>query len=510
MEIASGEVISDAEKERALEALEKLCIEERISLGQEHAKQTAKAVFHEAVNASAKNLANSLASESGQIARRTLSKLLRKHHEYPSVETIVIEAVEPVTRFAALDAVRKWSLAKAMPEAEAAAIKTLNDGLAPGIQPVLKSAVLAGLRVLLNGASADGTELTKEERSKILDDYLHAEARKAAVESIEQAMTADLLRQVQMAAEKAIADVAAQATDAVARDEALKAAEAVAFSTSKEEIARLILAEAQRRAAKLTREFLQEEAPKQEENVRAQYCQEQALRLAKEAVQEVIDEVADPQVADLEINKALELASAASTAVAREYSGAYEFTTDAGGMAPQTLVILGVQILVGCVLIWYFFLGGYDILKPSFRYILPPPVFRAIYPVTPTSGKTAPAGTVDDLTDDATPIDDEINPGDPTKDSTKDPGTGTAPGAGPVNESGSSSSPEPHLASPEASNKAHDPASSPEMLSPEPGADPAAPSRNSSLVSPANNETLPESKAAPDSTPNLKENEKAK
>ena len=399
METASGEQITEAEKERALEVLEKLCEEELAVLSEEQAKQTARAVFHESVNSAAKNIALVIATDSKPLAREILAKHLKKHHDYPMVEQIVVEATEPVARHAALDAVRRWSLEKALPAAEQSAIAAMKNGLDPNSKPVLKSAVLAGLRVLINGASANGHALSDTERNKIVDEYLAAEARKAAAESISNSLNAALLRDMQMAAEKAISEVASTATDSIAREEALKAAEQVATTTSKEEIARLILAEVQRRSAKLTREFLQEEAAKQEESVRAQYCQEQALRLAKEAVQEVIDEVADPQVADLELAKPLELASAAASAVAREYSGAYEFSAAEGsGMSTQTVVILAVQIAIGCVLIWFFFLGGYDLCKPSLRSLLPPPVFRLLYPVH-QSAHPSSGNSVEDLVD---------------------------------------------------------------------------------------------------------------
>lgn len=400
METASGEVITESEKEHALAELEKLCLEEQNKLTSERAKEAAKAVFHEAVNTAARRLAESIASESAPIARRTLSKSLRKISDYPNIEQIVIEAAEPVARFAALEAVRKWSMQKAMPAAEEAVTKTLNESIGEGARPVLKSAVLAGMRVLVSGANSNGHELDPAEREKLLNDYLTAEARKGALELLEQSMNAELQRKIQKAAETAIAEVASQATDAVARDEALKAAEAVAITTTKEEISRLILAEVQRRAAKLSREFLQEEAPKQEEAGRAKFCQEQALVLAKDAVQQVIDEVADPQVADLEIAKALELASSAASAVAREYSGAYEFTRDNESMSPQTIAILAVQIGIGCVLIWFFLLGGYDICKPGLRSILPAQIFHVLYPAPPV-GKIP--GNVDELVEDGTP-----------------------------------------------------------------------------------------------------------
>ncbi len=419
MEIASGEQITEAEKERALAVLEKLCDEELVQLSEEQAKLTARAVFHESVNSAAKHLANAISEDSKPLAREILAKHLKKHHEYPMVEQVVVEATEPVARHAALDAVRRWSQEKALPAAESAAITAMKDGLDPNSKPVLRSAVLAGLRVLINGASANGHALSDTERNKIVDEYLSAEARKAATEAMSQSLNAELLRNMQVAAEKAISEVAATATDNIAREEALKAAEQVAIATSKEEIARLILAEVQRRSAKITREFLQEEAAKQEESVRAQYCQEQALRLAKDAVAEVIGEVADPSVADLEMTKALELACAAASAVAREYSGAYEFSSAEGSaMSTQTVVILAVQIAIGCVLIWFFFLGGYDLCKPSLRSLLPPPVFRLLYPVH-QSAHPGTGNSVEDLVDDHGPALDDaqgndlIPPGEP-------------------------------------------------------------------------------------------------
>lgn len=413
VEIASGEQITEAEKERALAVLEKLCDEELVQLSEEQAKATARAVFHESVNSAAKHLACAISEDSKPLAREILAKHLKKHHEYPMVEQVVVEATEPVARHAALDAVRRWSQEKALPAAESAAIKAMKDGLDPNSKPVLRSAVLAGLRVLINGASANGHALSDTERNKIVDEYLSAEARKAAAEAMSQCLNAELLRNMQVAAEKALSEVASTATDSIAREEALKAAEQVAITTSKEEIARLILAEVQRRSAKITREFLQEEAAKQEESVRAQYCQEQALRLAKEAVAEVIGEVADPQVADLEMTKALELACAAASAVAREYSGAYEFSSAEGGSAlsTQTVVILAVQIAIGCVLIWFFFLGGYDLCKPSLRSLLPPPVFRLLYPVH-QSAHPSSGNSVEDLVDDHSPAQDDAQGND--------------------------------------------------------------------------------------------------
>jgi hypothetical protein len=193
----------------------------------------------------------------------------------------------------------------------------------------------------------------------------------------------------------------------------------VAIDTAKLEISRLVLAEAQRRSAKIARERLQEEAPAQADDKRVEYCQEVARAVANDAVNSVVEEIADPSVADLDLEKARELALSAASAVAREFSGAYQLTPDYDGsrVSTKTLVFLAIQIFTGCFIVWFFLLGGYETCEPMMKAVLPQSLYSSIYRAVPArhhqvnqNGK----GDVEDL------IDDQAKPGGAGKEGGED------------------------------------------------------------------------------------------
>ncbi len=406
METASDQLITETEKELARKALSQLCAEACTKLSDDEAKLTAKAVYHDAVSAAAKDVALAISEESLPVARDILVHMLKNINQHPYVEQAVLESVQPMARNAALDAIRKWSDEKATPLAEEAARKVILDNMQDRFQSQLQTTVLAGIRVLLENKLASNPQLSADEREKILKDYMSDEAKKTAAQILTVSMTAELRRMAQTAAEQAIASVASQATDAIAREDALNVARVVAVDTAKAEIARLILAESQRRAAKMTREKLQEEAPQQPEDKRAEYCQQRALVLAREAVQSVNDEIAEPSVAGLDLDKALELAMAASTAVAREFSGGYQMTSEEcdSGISKTTVLVLAAQILLGCGIVWFFLLGGYEVCQPALKKILSPAAYRLIYKPevihTPVKTNDKNSGDIDELLED--------------------------------------------------------------------------------------------------------------
>lgn len=406
MEIASDELITEAEKQRARDAVAQLCLEVKSEFSEAEAEITARAIFHDAVSAAAKNVAVTIAADSVPMAKEILSSMLKNSSQHPFVEEAVLEAVQPIAHQGALAAVRRWSQEKAMPQAHNAAKEVFQSHIENGYQALVQTAVLAGIRLIIaNRVSSGNSQVSAAEREKLVEDYMNSEAKKAATEAVAKALTAEIRREAQAAAEHAVEEIAAQATDAVAREEALSAARVVAMDTAKAEISRLVLAEAQRRAARLARERLQETAPNQEEGARAEFCQDEAKKIAEEAVQSVTEEIADPSVADLDLVKAKELALSAASAVAREFSGAYQMTVDEEitTINTKTIVFLLLQIILGIFIVWFFLLGGYEACQPGLKKILPPRIYHSIYtkPVLEPSGTGKNVNEVDDLLDDS-------------------------------------------------------------------------------------------------------------
>ena len=410
METISEELISESEREKAREILAQLCAEASSSLSESESKTTARAVYHDAVTAAAKVLANSLAEESVPIAKEVLSKMLREGAQQTHVETSVLEAAKPVALHGALGAVRRWSEDKAIPKAEEAAKNIYAEHMLNGGLSNLQTLVLSNIRTILQNKLESNPQLSEAEREKCIEDYLNEEAKKAAHDAVSKSITAELRRKAQSAAEHAIEEIASKATDEVARDAALDAARVVATDTAKMEISRLVLAEAQRRAAKLARERLQTEAAEQDEANRVEYCQAEARKIADEAVQSVTEEIADPSVADLDLNKARELALSAAMAVAREFSGAYQLTddTESGSVNSKAIAFLIAQVALGCMIIWFFLLGGAEACDPLFKKILPPSVYSTIFlkpqiPADETNPKAVGKPDVEDLIDSKSP-----------------------------------------------------------------------------------------------------------
>lgn len=381
METISEELISESEREKAREILAQLCAEASASLSEKESKTTARAVYHDAVTAAARELADSLSEESVPIAKEVLSKILKDCAQQAYVESCVLDAVKPVARHGALAAVRRWSEGSAIPKAEEAAKSVFSEEMLNGGLSNLQTLVLSNLRSILQNKIAANPQLSETEREKCVEDYLQDEGKKAALETVSRSITPELRRSAQSAAEKAIAEVASEATEQIARDEALDAARVVAADTAKLEISRLVLAEAQRRAAKMARERLQTGAQEQEEANRVEYCQAEARKIAEEAVQSVTDEIADPSVADLDLNKAKELALSAAMAVAREFSGAYQLTdeTETGSVHNKAIAFLIAQVTLGCMIIWFFLLGGADACEPLLKRYLPASIYSTIY-----------------------------------------------------------------------------------------------------------------------------------
>ena len=407
VETISEELISESEREKARQILAQLCAEASSSLSESESKTTARAVYHDAVTAAAKVLANSLAEDSVPIAKEVLSSMLRDGAQHTHVETSVLEAVKPVALNGALGAVRRWSEDKAIPKAEEAARNIYSEHMLNGSLSNLQTLVLSNIRTILQNKLDSNPQLSEAEREKCIEDYLNEEAKTAALETVSKSITAELRRKAQSAAEHAIEEIASQASDEVARDAALDAARVVASDTAKQEISRLVLAEAQRRAAKLARERLQAEAAEQDEANRVEYCQSEARKIAEEAVQSVTEEIADPSVADLDLNKARELALSAAMAVAREFSGAYQLTddTESDSVNNKAIAFLIAQVALACMIIWFFLLGGAEACDPFLKKILPASVYSTIF-LKPQTDETNPKGgkpDVEDLIDSKSP-----------------------------------------------------------------------------------------------------------
>jgi hypothetical protein len=409
VEIASDELITDAEKERFHKVVNELCAEVCAAFCETEARLTARATFHDAVVAAAKTVAEGIGDEAVPIVKEIVQSMLKDPSQHPYVEGLVVEEARPVARNGAYSAIRRWSEARAIPQAEQAAAKIISEHLDNSSMPFLHTAAMAGIRVVLENQVAINPEVSAAAREQAVQEYLNCDARKSAAEIVARSLTAQLRRQAQRASEIAVEKIAAEATDNLARAEALDAARVVAIDTAKLEISRLVLAEVQRRAARQARERLQVEAPAQEDEKRAEYCQEEAGKIAEEALKSVTEEIADPSVTELDLSRARELALAAALAVAREFSNPYQMVPDADGtqVSTKTLVLLGLQIFTGCFIIWFFLLGGYETCQPILKVILPAPVYESIYRAVPHQERPDPATRntveVDDLLDEQKP-----------------------------------------------------------------------------------------------------------
>ncbi|HNB23758.1 MAG TPA: hypothetical protein PKZ32_15190, partial [Candidatus Melainabacteria bacterium] len=402
METASDELITEAEKERARECLSELCAKLFESLAQEEGRSTAKAVYHDAVTVAGRTVATLISEESVPIAVEIVTEMLKDPSQHSFVLESVVTATKPVAHKAALDAIRTWSEEKAMPEAEAASTEVFYRCMKDTSLTNLNTAILAGVRAVIQSQLSVNPQLSVEERQQHIDEYLAGDANKAATLTIIQGIFAQIRRDAQASAERAIEKVAAQATDAVAREYALAEARSTAADLSRQEISRLILAEVQRRAARLARERMQEESAKIEEDKRAEYCQEEAKRVAAESVKSITEEIADPEKAQLDLDRAHELALSAANAVAREFSGGYQLTVNDcanNAISKQTIVFLVAQVLLGTFIVWFFVLGGYEVCEPTMKMILPASVYQKIYQSVPNHEKKPVLNDIDDLLD---------------------------------------------------------------------------------------------------------------
>ncbi len=402
MEIASDELITDEEREKSQQALKSCCAEACQSVSAQEAGLTAKAVYHDAVTAAAKDLASSLCDEAVPIAREVVEKLLKDSSQHPFVEEAVLCATKPVARDEALTQIRNWSQEKALPRAEAAARKVFDEYLPNGSQQHLHTAAMAAIRVLIQNQINKDPQTSSAQRAKIIDDYLSSEGLSTAREYFQKSISPELRRKAQAAAQLAVEEIASQANDAVARESVVEAARKVADYTAKAEVSRLILAEAQRRAAKLARERLQDAVQEIEEDQRLEFCIGQAAKIADEAVQGVSQEIAAPEAAELDVEKARELALSAATAVAREFAGCYQLDCEYQGasqVSKKTIAFLVMQILLGCSIVWFFLLGGFECCQPFLKSVLPAGIYEAIYKSVPAINKNVQEENLDDLLD---------------------------------------------------------------------------------------------------------------
>jgi hypothetical protein len=404
VEIASDELITEADNELIHRAFEQLCAQYCSEFADNESKITARAIFHDAVVAASKTVADGIAEEFLPIAREIVAGMLKSCSQHAYVEGLVIEASLPIVRNGAYSAIQRCSEDEAIPKAEEAARKVIYEFLHKFCVNSLQTPVLIGLKAVLQINLDAHTALADEEKEKLVKEYLSGDTTKKVKELIGKGYNSGLRRLAQRAAEMSVEEIAAQATDDMARSEALEAARVASVDTARLEISRLVMAEVQRRAARLARERLQVEAANQEEEKRAEYCQEEAKRIAEEAVNSVTAEIADPSVTDLDLEKAKELALSASSAVAREFSGAYQLPSETEGsyVSPKTLVLLAVQIFIGCFIVWFFLLGGYEICEPLLKSILPTPVYQSIYRSVPHREPTPGAKNnveVEDLLD---------------------------------------------------------------------------------------------------------------
>lgn len=299
-----------------------------------------------------------------------------------------------------------------MTAATDAARKVLNDQLPALSSPILESAVLATLLVLLDRSSGPPD-----------DDALHAvlgtEAEKAAVEAATRAFTPELRRAAQTAAVIAAGAIAKDASEEIASEAAEAAARQSAAETVRLEVMALIKAEAQRRAAKLTREALKDVSGVPKTKVQ-QHCYDEAMRMAREASEGAISEIAHGSL-EVDNQRVYELSAAAASAVAREVSDALAPVKK----QPQswTAVFVAVQAGIGCVLIWYFLLGGSAQLPALLKPLLPEALYGQLFrspPATVNPGPAPDSGESEDAR-----LDDVLNENTAEPGSTKKPTDGS-------------------------------------------------------------------------------------
>ncbi|MBY0547198.1 MAG: hypothetical protein K2W95_07880 [Candidatus Obscuribacterales bacterium] len=383
MEITS-ELISDTQRRNAVELASGLCLKACAVVADQEAGEIARATLHEAINSSARFVAESVVVKAAPGARDTVDHYLRDSSKYPNIMQVVADAAEPAARDAALAAVRAWSKDRAMIAATEAARKVLNDQLPALSNPILESAVLATLLVLLDRSSGQQD-----------DDTLHAvlgtEAEKAAIEAATRAFTPELRRAAQTAAVIAAGAIAKDAGEEVASEAAESAARQAAAETVRQEVMALIKAEAQRRAAKLTREALKDVTGVPKNKVQ-QHCYDEAMRMARQASEGAISEIAHASL-EVDSQRVYELSAAAASAVAREVSDA---------LAPAkkqtqswTTIFVAAQASIGCVLIWYFVLGGSGQLPALLKPVLPTALYDRLFPAQ----AAPPPNSVDEPSD---------------------------------------------------------------------------------------------------------------
>lgn len=394
MEVTSEELISQTQRREAVEVANELCIKACAALADVESAEIARATLHEAINSSARYVAEAVVLRAAPGARETVDHYLKDASRYPNIMQAVADAAEPAARDAALAAVRAWSKERATKAAADAAQKVLSERLVLGGGPMLETAVLATLHVLVERSEnvpAGGQGLR---------DLLNEVGEKAAEEAASRAFTPELRRAAQSAAVIAAGSIAKDATEDIAAEAAEFAARQAATDTIRLEVLSLVKAEAQRRAARQTREALKDVSdiplPKLQ-----QHCYDEAMKIAREAAESAIGEIAMGTL-EIDQNRVFELAAAAASAVAREVSDALMPVRN--DTNPWKLIFIAVQVSVGCVLIWFYLLGGSAQLPSLLKPILPPDLYRSFYPPKPEPNNL-----------DTTPVDpklDEVLQGD--------------------------------------------------------------------------------------------------
>lgn len=381
MEIAPEKLLQKSEIKQAQLLVQEQCLKAAHELACREAADTAKAVQYCALSSAAKGLADTLALEAGAETANILARYLKTAQDHPEIMRTVRAKAEQAARKAAIEAVRAWSKERSLPAAEKAAQTLLEKSILDCSQKEASVSICEALGNFITLQEESDAAL----RQKAIEGFLAGEAENAANTACQRAFNVELRRKAQKTAEDAAAAIASEAGEDVAREAALSAARQIAEESVQTEILHLIARELQHRVTNATVAFLEKEIGNIEFDAQKQFCQENTERIAKEICERLLDEITNRPAFASQEKQLFELANSAASSAANhviDNLGQQQQQPESKGMSLG--LFIGIQTIVGALLIWLFLFGGgaqiAEASRPLLQSLLPPKLYRQIYP----------------------------------------------------------------------------------------------------------------------------------
>ncbi|MBY0359285.1 MAG: hypothetical protein K2W82_14890 [Candidatus Obscuribacterales bacterium] len=344
-------MLSENESNQLLLVAKKLSAEKASVLASTEASSIALAILHCSLASSTKKMLASVSSDSAQAATSILNEYLNNPEQYPQIKKSVLIHSSQAAEEAAFNEIIQWGKDKALAKAEAAARTLLEAKINQTATKELQEKMSRELNDYIVQLPSDA------KRQKAVEQFLQKEFQAYSTEACQKALTAELRRKAQKAAQEAAATVACEASEGLIKARSELEAKKSAEQTAKNEILNLVTLKSKCQIAKSVNDYFNEQFAQGQREIDPQICGAALEKMINDTVETALTEVSTHEA--LQDYKELLIDKVRHTAleVADDICQNPQVVPKDGTKQMSVPLFIGIQIVVACLLIWFILFG---------------------------------------------------------------------------------------------------------------------------------------------------------